>query len=263
MNSFKEKIKNNQFVLGTMLSEISSPNIARMLKVGGFEYLIIDCEHGYFDYSQTAAIIGVANGIHLPVIIRIPEIRRELITKYMDMGASGLLVPMTGTKEDIEIVVKYAKYMPIGQRGVSTQRAHSEYNPPALADYFVEANNKTIIFAQIETCEGVSNIQDILSVEGVDAAIIGPNDMACDCGTPGDFNSPKMQENIDTVIAAAKAAGKPSGIISGNIPFLKECQEKGMTVFSCNSEVGMIISGAKSIVNAFQLVGSDPHSAKV
>jgi 2-keto-3-deoxy-L-rhamnonate aldolase RhmA len=170
----------------------------------------------------------------------------------MDMGADGLLVPMTGTKEDIETVVRYAKYMPVGMRGVSTQRAHTEYNPPALSEYFASANDRTVIFAQIETCEGVANIEEILSTEGVDGALIGPNDMACDCGTPGDFHTEKMQSNIDRVIEAARRAGKPSGIISGNIPFLKECEQKGMTVFSCNSEVGMIIKGAKQIVKAME-----------
>ena len=251
MNSLKQKLNSHDFVLGTMISEITTPNIARMLAAGGFSFIIVDCEHGYFDYSQTAAIIGIANGIHLPVIIRIPEIRRELITKYMDMGADGLLVPMTGTRKAIEQDVRYAKYQPLGERGVSTQRAHTEYNPPALSEYFVQANSRTMIFAQIETREGVRNIEEILGTEGVDAALIGPNDMACDCGTPGDFHTEEMQSNISRVIAAGQKLGKPTGIISGNIPFLKECQKAGMTVFSCNSEVGMIISGAKRIVREF------------
>lgn len=251
MHLLKERLNNKQFILGTMLSEITTPNVIRMLKGGGFSYTILDCEHGYFDYSQAAALIGIANGIQLPVIVRIPEIRREVITKYMDMGADGLLVPMTNTKEDIEKVVQYAKYAPVGQRGISTQRAHTEYNPPALADYMKLANSRTIILAQIETNEGVGNVRDILSVEGVDAALIGPNDMACDCGTPGDFYTPLMQDNISAVINAAKELNKPSGIIASNISFLKECRQKGMTIFSCNSETGILLSGAKKIVNEF------------
>lgn len=251
MKGLKEYLKKNEFVLGTMVSEIATPNIARMLKAGGFSFIVIDCEHGYFDYSQTAGIVGIANGIALPVIIRIPEIRREVITKYMDMGADGLLVPMTGTRQDVETVVKYAKYLPIGQRGVSTQRAHTEYDPPALTEYFKQANDRTVIFAQIETCEGIENIEEILAVAGVDGVLIGPNDMACDCKTPGDFHTDKMQENIEKVIKAAQRAGKPSGMISGNIPFLKECREKGMTVFSCNSETGMILKASRQIVGEF------------
>lgn len=252
MNLLKKQLKEGNFILGTMLSEITTPNIVRMFAAGGFNFVIIDCEHGYFDYSQVAAIVGIAKGINLPTIIRIPLISRECITKYMDMGADGLLVPMTGTKEDIKKVVDYAKYSPLGQRGISTQRAHTNYNPPPLSEYMKEANNNTIIFAQIETSEGVSNISDILSVEGVDAALVGPNDLAADLGTPGNFATEDMNNSIASVIAASKKIGKPCGIISGNIPFLKDCQGKGMTVLSCNSEVGMIISGSKKIVKEFE-----------
>lgn len=253
MNSFKKQIQNQETVLGTMISEITTPNIARMLAAGGFSFAILDCEHGYFDYSQAAAIIGIANGIHLPLLIRIPEIRREVITRYMDMGADGLLVPMTGTPQDMETVVRYAKYPPLGMRGVSTQRAHTGYCPPPLKEYFPAANERTLLFAQIETREGVANIDQILSVPGVDAALIGPNDMACDCQTPGDFHTPFMQQNIQTVIQSGRRHGKPTGIISGKLSFLKECREQGMTIFSCGSEISMIISGARKIVKDFSL----------
>lgn len=252
MNSLKTKIAAGEVSLGTMLSEITTPNIARVLAAGGFEYLIIDCEHGYFDYSQTAAVVGICNGIQLPVIIRIPKIDRECVTKYMDMGADGLLVPMTGTAEDIRRVVEYAKYAPLGKRGISTTRAHTNYNPPPLVEYTGEANARTIIFAQIETREGVANSSEIAAVEGVDALLIGPNDLAADQGTPGNFATPEMVKSIETVIASARQAGKQSGIIASKISFLQQCREKGMTLFSCNSEVGMIMIGAKRIMEQFQ-----------
>lgn len=251
MNSLKEKISAGRIVLGTMLSEITTPNVSRMLAAGGFEYLIVDCEHGYFDYSQAAAIIGICNGIGFPVIIRIPQIGRECITKYMDMGADGLLVPMTGTAQDIRRVVEYAKYAPLGKRGISTTRAHTNYNPPPLLEYTRQANARTILFAQIETREGVGNSGEIAAIEGVDALLIGPNDLAADLGAPGDFATPEMDESIRTVIAAARKAGKQSGIIASKIPFLQQCRDKGMTLFSCGSEAGMIKSGAKAIVKQF------------
>lgn len=251
MNLLKERISHNEIILGTMLSEVTTPNIVRMLAVGGFEFVIVDCEHGYFNFSQAAEIVGIANGIHLPIIIRIPEIRREVITKYMDMGADGLLVPMTSTRKEIKTVVEYAKYSPLGKRGISTQRPHTEYNPNGLSQYMKLANQRTIIFAQIETREGVQNINDILSLEGVDGALIGPNDMSCDCGDPGNYDTKEMQNNFATVIAASKQNGKPCGIISGNMPLLNRCRADGMTIFSCNSETGLILSGAKRTVHEF------------
>lgn len=251
MNSLKEKIATGQTVLGTMLSEITTPNVARILAAGGFEYLIVDCEHGYFDYSQAAAIVGICNGIGFPVIIRIPKIDRECITKYMDMGADGLLVPMTGNAQDIRRAVEYAKYTPLGKRGISTTRAHTNYNPPPLLEYTRQANARTILFAQIETREGVANSGEIAAVEGVDALLVGPNDLASDLGAPGDFTTPEMMQSIQRVIDAARRGGKQSGIIASGIPFLQQCRDRGMTLFSCGSEAGMIMTGAKNIIKQF------------
>ncbi len=252
MNLLKERLNKNEFVLGTMISEISSPNIPRMLQSGGFEFAILDCEHGCFDYSQASGIIGIAAGIHMPIIVRLPEIRREVITKYMDMGATGLMAPMTGCREDMEAIVRFSKYHPLGKRGISTQRAHTSYNPPPLSSYMKKANDETIIIAQLETKEGIANAEDILSVEGVDCALIGPNDLSCDLGRPGDITASEVQYCIRMAIAAAKKLNKPCGIISGSMPLLKNCREMGMTVFSCSSEIGLIISGAKGIVNQFK-----------
>lgn len=249
MLSFKEKLISKQYIVGTMLSEITTPNIVRILASVGFEYIIIDCEHGYFDYSQVANIIGMCNGIGLPVIIRIPTITRECITKYMDMGANGILVPMTNTSEDVKNVVKWAKYYPLGRRGVSTTRAHTNYNLRSLSDYIENANKNNIILVQIETKEGVSNINEIVKVDGIDGIIVGPNDMAADYGTPGNFNTPEMESSINIVIQAAEKANKVSGIITSNTSFIEACRKKGMTIFSCNSEVGMIIKAGKDIIN--------------
>src|SRR5690625_5017581 len=106
-----------------MLSEVYTPNIARVMKQGGIQYIIVDSEHGYFDFSQMANIVSVCNGFDLPVIIRVPNNDREIITKVLDMGANGVLIPMVNNAEDARQTVKYAKYAPIGQRGLSVTRA--------------------------------------------------------------------------------------------------------------------------------------------
>ena len=237
--------------LGCMISEISTPNLPRILKAGGFSFVIVDCEHGAFDYSQIASIVAVANGIDLPAIIRVPEIRREGITKYLDMGADGLLVPMVNTAADAAEVVRYAKYAPVGRRGLSTQRAHTEYAPPPIADYMVQANRRTLVWVQIETQRAVCNVRDIAGTEGVDALLIGPNDLAVDYGCPGAYDTPAMQAGILTVIAAAREASKPSGIITGNSHLIHYYHDRGMTIFSCGSEISMILSGAKEMIKDF------------
>jgi len=248
MDNLKEKVNARSVVFGTMLSEIATPNVVRIMQIAGFEFIIVDCEHGYFDFSQAAQIIAVGNGFGMPILIRIPTIEREAIIKVLDMGADGLLVPMVNSEQDAWQVVNYAKYAPTGNRGISTTRAHTNYNPPPLTEYIKSANAQTIVLVQLETREAIRNARKIASVDGVDGLMIGPNDLAMDMGAPGQFETAEMDDAITSVIAAAREAGKSSGIIASSVPFLHKCMQKGMNVFSCNSEVGMMIKAAKGIV---------------
>lgn len=102
-----------------------------------------------------------------------------------------------------------------------------------------------MFFAQIETDIGVQNAEKIAAVEGINGLLMGPNDLAADYGLPGVFDNPKMESAIQKVIKAAEKSNKPSGIISSKIDFLRKCKAMGMTIFSCNSEVGLLYQGAK------------------
>ena len=179
MKTVKEKIRDREPVFGTMISEMACPNLARIFKAAGFAYMIVDCEHGYFDYSQLAAMVSVANGAGIGAVVRIPTIDRGVITKVLDMGADGLLVPMVNTADEARQIVSYAKYPPLGHRGASTQRAHTNYDPPKLEEYFEIANARTIILAQIETRQALDHVGEIAAVEGIDAVVIGG---AAHCG---------------------------------------------------------------------------------
>lgn len=251
MNSMRDKMNNDEVILGAFLSEIGSTNILRIMKASGIQFIIADCEHGPFDYSQIASLAAIANGLSLPIIVRVPNINREHIQKYLDAGADGILAPMTGTADDVRELVKYGKYAPVGARGISLMRPHSEYNPGKLSTYMEKANQRVMLFVQIETQEGVGNAEVIASVEGLDGIFIGPNDLASDFGQPGEFRTANMMDAIDKVISASKKYSKSCGIITSDIPFIKECREKGMTLFSCNSEVGLLYKGASQMIHDF------------
>lgn len=251
-NALSEKMKNRKKIMGTMLSEISMPNVVRILKMAGFEFIIVDCEHGNFDYSQIATLIAMGTGFDIPVLVRIPAITREFVTKVLDMGAAGLLAPMVNSEEEARTLVSYAKYMPVGKRGISTQRAHTNYNPPPLREYMELANENTILMVQIETRQGLKNLGKIAAVEGIDAIITGPNDLAADMGIPGEIESKELIEALERITLQAEQRGKSSGVITSNLCLIRTCQSKGMNVFSYNSEVGMLVEGAKEAIRKYQ-----------
>ena len=240
----RQKITDGEIVLGTMISEIGYPNILRIMKNGGFEFVIIDGEHGPFDLTQFAAMVALGNSIGLDVLIRIPGIDRGMITKLLDMGADGFLVPMVNTVEE-------AEYAPMGKRGISTTRAHTNYNPPKLSEYMEQANKKTVLLAQIETEEAVENVEKIAAVAGIDVLVVGPSDLSSDLGDPGNLKSEKLLAAAEKVAEAARKYGKQSGTVSANLQYLRACQKMGMTVFNKGSELGMLLSGAKQQVKSF------------
>ncbi|TBL70536.1 HpcH/HpaI aldolase family protein [Paenibacillus thalictri] len=245
MNGLNEKLNGNGPVFGTMVSEFHTPNLAVMLKTCGFDFFIVDCEHGYFDYSMVAGLTTAARGADIPIIVRIPEVSRECIVKYLDMGVNGLLIPMVEHAEQLRSAIQYGKYAPEGRRGVSTTRAHTRYHVENLREYMKAANQHTVILAQIESQQGLRQLEEIAGVQGLDGLIVGPNDLAQDLGISGTRNHPALMEAIGRIAAAARTAGIGSGIISSQIDLLQHCERIGMSILSWNSEVGMLMSGAK------------------
>ena len=232
---------------GIMVSEIPFSNMPVLMKNAGLDYFILDCEHGGFDYCDISRMIMTARLCGLPIIIRLPNKERKDIIKFMDMGVDGVLLPMTNTVADIQQVVDYAKYQPIGKRGISTMRAHTFYNPPPINEYLPQANARTMVFAQAETIEGVKNIEGILSVEGVDGVFIGPNDLSADYGCLGNNNAPEVLSAIEKVGAACLKLKKKGGIITGNKAYLSKANECGLEYFCKGSELNAISDYCKKI----------------
>ena len=246
--SFKRDIKAGRKVTGIFLSEIAHPNLVRLTRVAGADFMVIDCEHGYFDYSQVASIAAIGTTTNFPIIVRIPEIDRGCIQKYLDSGVEGIWAPDVRTVEMAKALVTFSKYEPLGKRGISTMRPHSEYNPGKLTDYIRKANDTTMVFLQIESREGANNLDSMLDIAGIDGVFVGPNDMACDLGHTGNFNTPDMEECIEDVVRTCKNHSMPCGIVASNPDYLRHWAEKGMTMFSCNSEIGLLKKGIQQML---------------
>lgn len=231
---------------GVMVSEFSDASIARILDAVGYDFLIVDCEHGTFDYSQVSRLCAVAAGIKIDVLVRIPEIRREHIGKYLDMGATGLVVPMVSTAEEAQQVIRFAKYAPLGSRGVSVTRAHSGYHVDDLNQYLEDANRHTKIFVQLESVEAFQNLREIAAVEGLTGLFVGPNDLLQDLGVPGQNNDPRLAGHIEDAASTAQSQGLESGIITSNRGLIASGVRAGMRVVCQGSDVSLLMAGARA-----------------
>jgi len=257
MDNLKMKFKNGGLVVGTLISEVRNPNLAYMLAQCGFDYFILDNEHGTFSSETVTNMIAVARGAGISVIVRIPEIRRETILKPLDSGAAGLLVPQVDTADQAREIISHAKYPPAGNRGVGLRRAHSLYGRVNAADYLKQANEDTFIAVQAESVASIQNLEDIVSVPGIDAVFVGPFDLSVSLGIPGEVTHPREIEAIDQVVNICQKHNTITGILMFDLDALKPWLEKGMRLIAYGSDISLLAdAAAKSVSELKSLVRS-------
>ncbi len=247
----KDKLNGGNIVYGSMLNELYFPNIVHMYQNLGYDFCLIDCEHGTLSYGEVGTLVAMARAVGLTAIVRIPEVRRECVLKYLDLGADGLLCPMADSPKMAEQLVKFAKYPPEGIRGVSIHRPHSLYAPGSMTEYIKKANERTLIFVQIELKSALDTVDAIASVRGLDGLFIGPSDLSMDLGIFNKLSHPLMEEAVKKTANSANAHGIASGVITSNKNLISYAADAGMKMICTGSETRALTDGlASSIADA-------------
>src|SRR5882757_1477810 len=224
----KANLRQGKMVTGTMVREMRTPAVMQIMAGAGFDFVLLDLEHSVFDLQTTADLIRQARAVGLCTIVRVPEISKSWISRILDAGADGIMVPYVETVEEARRIIEYAKYPPMGRRGLGTQIGHTDYLAGESDSLIETKNRETIIVVQIETPAGVKNIDAITSVPGVDYVIIGPNDLALTMGRAGQILSDEVFAQIQKVIDVCRSKSMPCGIHVGNLKLLERCVGAGM-----------------------------------
>jgi 2-keto-3-deoxy-L-rhamnonate aldolase RhmA len=202
---------------GHFVVEFATPGIGHVLKAAGCEFVLFDMEHSGFGYETLKNALRWFEAADLPVIVRPPSDAYSHVARAMDMGAEGIMAPMTGTADQARRILDAMKYYPEGERGVALQVAHDRYRPGPVPEKFAAANARSTMFCLIETAEGVENVAEIAALEGVDCLWIGHFDLSVSLGVPGDFAHPVFRAAIERVTAAARANGKSLGRMCSSV----------------------------------------------
>lgn len=197
-NKLKKSLINKSLTIGSWLT-IGHPSVAEILSNAGFDWLTIDMEHNSINPSMMQNIISAIQSKDISALVRVSKNEEVAIKHALDAGADGVIVPMVNNKSDAIKAVEFAKYPPKGKRGVGLSRAQNYgFN---FNEYKEWVNEKLVIIAQIEHIEGVNNIKEIISTDGIDAIIVGPYDLSGSLGFPGDFNRPEVNEALNKVMS--------------------------------------------------------------
>jgi 2-keto-3-deoxy-L-rhamnonate aldolase RhmA len=196
---------------GHFIVEFATPGIGHILKSAGCEFVIFDMEHSGFGMETVKKAIRYFEAASLPAIVRVPSKEYHHIARACDAGAEGLMLPMVATPDEVRRIIASMKYHPQGSRGVALQIAHDNYRPGTVADKFGRANQRPTFACQIETAEGVENVDAIAAIEGVDLLWVGHFDLSVSLGIPGEFDHPKFKNAIERVVTAARRHGRSLG----------------------------------------------------
>lgn len=248
-NKVKRALKHGQACFGTMVTHIRSPQVPEILAAAGFDYFVIDTEHGDFNIQNLADIMTVARSADIIPLVRVPDTLYHLMARTLDCGAMGLVCPRVETREQVEAIIRSTKYEPHGQRGASISGIHTGYRKVEHSEYMRWANEETMIVVQIETKRAVDHVEELVSVDGVDATWIGPFDLAQTMGLVGQWTHPQLFECYEKVIAACKRHGVAPGIHMRDLSQLKHWVDKGIRLATYSNDYGLLIEAAQKALS--------------
>lgn len=212
-NQVKRTLQDGGVAFGTMVFEFNTPGIARIAAQAGAEFVLYDMEHTGWSIETIRWLLASGGNAATVPLVRVPGTGYHLLSRPLDMGAMGLMVPMVESADQAREIVSYAKYAPMGNRGAAFGIAHDDYSGGDPAAKMASANEEGLILAQIETRRGVEAAGEIAAVDGIDLLWVGQFDLTTSLGIPAQFDHTDYLAAIDRVITACKAHGKTAGMM--------------------------------------------------
>ncbi len=231
-NRLKEKLASGEMPIGHMIVEFGTRGIAQIVANAGVDFVIIDTEHTPYTSADLADLYAWFKATDVAPFVRIPEIQYHFIARTLDAGALGVMVPDVKDGDEAKAIVDAAKYAPLGHRGMMMNAAHTDYQPANPAEYTAYANENTTVICQIESEEGLSNLDAIASTPGVDILWVGHFDLTSSMGIPGEFEHPRFLEAVQLVIETANKYGLVAAGQPGNLTLAKQWIDMGFGVIS-------------------------------
>ncbi len=245
-NTAKQKLQNNQVT--TTISGLQNADVIDYLGPLGFDAAWIECEHGPVDWDQLGDMTRACDLWGMTSITRVSSNEPWLITRTLDRGSMGIVVPHVNTREAAEQAAQSAKYAPLGYRGMYGGR--QSYG---VTDYLQQANDQTMVIVLIEEVEGLRNLDEILKVDNIDVFFVAPSDLAQTMGHIGNIGHPEVQAAIDDGIARIVSAGRTAGTLA-NDSNLSAYVEKGVR-FLMTSWNGWVANGAAQFLGTAASAG--------
>jgi 2-dehydro-3-deoxyglucarate aldolase/4-hydroxy-2-oxoheptanedioate aldolase len=235
-----------------MLVEIRQPAIMQLLANAGFDFVIIDNEHGPFNIETIADLSRTARYLGLTPIVRVPDLAYPYLAQSLDAGAQGLMLPRIYTADQVQGALQMIKYPPLGMRGCALSRGHTDFKVGPMAETMAQANEEILLIVQIETQSAADNVEDIVSIPGVDVALVGPSDLSIGMGKPGQMDTPEFNAVLEKVIAVCQRHHVFAGIHINDVNLAIRWARQGMRMISSSSETSLLVSAGSKLTSTLR-----------
>ena len=248
-NSFKLALSRHGQQCGVFMG-LNSAISAEILATCGFDFLLIDCEHGLYDLPSIQAQLQAVSAYPVHCLVRPVSHDPNLIRQLLGIGVHSLMLPMVDTAKQAEAIVKAMHYPPLGTRGVGTGLERgARWN--AVENYFADVANRLCLVVQIESLEGLNNLEAICAVPGVDAVFIGPSDLAAAMGHLGNTHHPEVTAAIHDALRRTRATGKAAGIFCSNLEHAAAYGTNGASFMALGADTFILRSAASQLRQTF------------
>ncbi|MDQ2683918.1 MAG: aldolase/citrate lyase family protein [Chloroflexota bacterium] len=239
-NTVKKTLLSGGTSVGTMVFEFNTTGIARICAEAGADFFIADMEHTGWSIESIRALMASAGGANTIPMVRVPATQYHLISRPLDVGAMGIMVPMVEDEAQARTIANSVRYPPAGGRGCAFGVAHDDYTGGDVFAKMLQANDNVFTMAQIETAKGVDNCEAIAAVEGIDCLWVGHFDLTASMGIAAQFDHPDFLAALDRVVAACNANGKVAGIMAGTPAVGKQWQNRGFRAIAYSGDLWIL-----------------------
>ena len=231
-NPVKRTLAAGGSAFGAMAFEFFSPGLPQLCRNAGAEYVLFDMEHTGLGFETLKTQIALCRGLGVVPMVRVPRGEYHFIARALDVGAFGVMVPMVGTAEEARHIVSCTRYPPTGRRGAAFGFAHDDYEGGDVASKIAALHARTMVIAQIETDDGLANVEAIATVPGVDALWVGHFDLSNFLGVPGRFTHPTFLAAVDRVVDACNAHGKAPAFLASDDEWARGYAARGFRLLA-------------------------------
>ena len=247
-NAIKNDIRAGRTVAGAMVFEFFSPGMASILSNAGCRFVLYDMEHTGLGYETLKWLFSACRGLPIEPMVRVPRGEYTWLARALDLGARGVMIPMVESADQAHSIVQACRYPPVGRRGAAFGFAQCDYLGGDVGQKIAEANERTMVIAQIETERGLEQVEAIAAVDGIDVLWVGHFDLSNFMGIPGRFDDPRFDAAMRKVAEVARRHGKAAGFMATDNAWIERARDMGYTMIAGGTDSGLLQQAYSGLV---------------